>query len=191
MSFLIFLSFRLLCFSFSFSSKKLLCIFGCCFKSFYFCTRFARETRLEVWHSDAFWALVMPLKKTFQKVWLVSEKVLIFASAFLEKGSLAWMPRQFFDILINNTSSTIILNRQYSCRLLYRGRFRYFFLRLRVDKSYGILNRAMIIFQVFRFFWFDLNVRILLQWRVWSWLRMNASYRLNTCKSRGSMGLAC
>ena len=25
-----------------------------------------------------------------------------------------------------------------------------------------------------------------LQWRVWSWLRMNASYRLNTCKSRGS-----
>ena len=30
-----------------------------------------------------------------------------------------------------------------------------------------------------------------LQWRVWSWLRMNASYRLNTCKSRGSMVLAC
>ena len=30
-----------------------------------------------------------------------------------------------------------------------------------------------------------------LQWRVWSWLRMNASYRLNTCKSRGSMGVAC
>ncbi len=27
----------------------------------------------------------------------------------------------------------------------------------------------------------------ILQWRVWSWLRMNASYRLNTCKSRGSM----
>ena len=31
----------------------------------------------------------------------------------------------------------------------------------------------------------------ILQWRVWSWLRMNASYRLNTCKSRGSMGIAC
>ena len=30
-----------------------------------------------------------------------------------------------------------------------------------------------------------------LQWRVWSWLRMNASYRLNTCKSWGSMNLAC
>ena len=27
-----------------------------------------------------------------------------------------------------------------------------------------------------------------LQWRVWSWLRMNASGRLNTCKSRGSTG---
>ena len=29
--------------------------------------------------------------------------------------------------------------------------------------------------------------RNFLQWRVWSWLRMNASYRLNTCKSRGSI----
>ena len=29
-----------------------------------------------------------------------------------------------------------------------------------------------------------------LQWRVWSWLRMNASYRLNTCKSRGN-GIMC
>ena len=27
----------------------------------------------------------------------------------------------------------------------------------------------------------------IIQWRVWSWLRMNASGRLNTCKSRGSM----
>ena len=30
-----------------------------------------------------------------------------------------------------------------------------------------------------------------LQWRVWSWLRMNASGRLNTCKSRGSGDCAC
>ena len=29
-----------------------------------------------------------------------------------------------------------------------------------------------------------------LQWRVWSWLRMNASGRLNTCKSRGSIRVA-
>ena len=28
----------------------------------------------------------------------------------------------------------------------------------------------------------------ILLWRVWSWLRMNASYRLNTCKSRGIGG---
>ena len=33
--------------------------------------------------------------------------------------------------------------------------------------------------------------RYFLQWRVWSWLRMNASYRLNTCKSRGSRTIAC
>ena len=30
----------------------------------------------------------------------------------------------------------------------------------------------------------------ILQWRVWSWLRMNAGYRLNTCKSRGN-GIEC
>ena len=34
-------------------------------------------------------------------------------------------------------------------------------------------------------------IKDILQWRVWSWLRMNASYRLNTCKSRGSMTIAC
>ena len=31
----------------------------------------------------------------------------------------------------------------------------------------------------------------ILQWRVWSWLRRNASYRLNTCKSRGNDERAC
>ena len=35
------------------------------------------------------------------------------------------------------------------------------------------------------------NEKDILQWRVWSWLRMNASYRLNTCKSRGSIIEAC
>ena len=35
------------------------------------------------------------------------------------------------------------------------------------------------------------NLEDFLQWRVWSWLRMNASYRLNTCKSRGSTEEAC
>ena len=34
-------------------------------------------------------------------------------------------------------------------------------------------------------------IKTFLQWRVWSWLRMNASYRLNTCKSRGSITVAC
>ena len=35
------------------------------------------------------------------------------------------------------------------------------------------------------------NKKIYIQRRVWSWLRMNASDRPNTCKSRGSMKLAC
>ena len=32
----------------------------------------------------------------------------------------------------------------------------------------------------------NVSIKHHLQWRVWSWLRMNASGRLNTCKSRGS-----
>ena len=35
------------------------------------------------------------------------------------------------------------------------------------------------------------NKTLDIQWRVWSWLRMNASYRPNTCKSRGSGKEAC
>ena len=42
----------------------------------------------------------------------------------------------------------------------------------------------------FPFLWGFGGLTILLQWRVWSWLRMNASYRLNTCKSRGSGAVA-
>ena len=37
---------------------------------------------------------------------------------------------------------------------------------------------------------YGVKAKDILQWRVWSWLRMNASYRLNTCKSRGSMDSA-
>ena len=40
-------------------------------------------------------------------------------------------------------------------------------------------------------FFFQSFKDINLGWRVWSWLRMNASYRLNTCKSRGNMKEAC
>ena len=38
--------------------------------------------------------------------------------------------------------------------------------------------------------WLHFPYMFFLQWRVWSWLRMNASYRLNTCKSRGN-GIMC
>ena len=44
-------------------------------------------------------------KKTSKKVWMLSEKVLIFASAFVKKA-VRRRPHQFFEILINNTSST-------------------------------------------------------------------------------------
>ena len=55
-------------------------------------------------------------------------------------------------------------------------------LRTSVNQSV-VLNRANADRQ--------LSQKIFLQWRVWSWLRMNASYRPNTCKSRGSMIEAC
>ena len=51
--------------------------------------------------------------------------------------------------------------------------------------------------EVFGLTWYSLSLityhlspKHILQWRVWSWLRMNASYRLNTCKSRGN-GIEC
>jgi hypothetical protein len=40
-------------------------------------------------------------------------------------------------------------------------------------------------------YWINyVSIKQHLQWRVWSWLRMNASGRLNTCKSWGSRGVA-
>ena len=69
-------------------------------------------------------------------------------------------------------------NRQCSF-LIYKEREE---LRTSVNQSV-VLNRANADRQ--------LSQKIFLQWRVWSWLRMNASYRPNTCKSRGSMIEAC
>ena len=42
-----------------------------------------------------------------------------------------------------------------------------------------------------KFDYSELSYKFLLQRRVWSWLRMNASDRPNTCKSRGNAGEAC
>ena len=44
-------------------------------------------------------------KKTSKKVWMLSEKVLIFAYAIVKKA-VRRRPHKFFEILINNTSST-------------------------------------------------------------------------------------
>ena len=70
-------------------------------------------------------------------------------------------------------------NRQCSFLYIYKERAK---LRTSVNQSV-VLNRANADRQ--------LSQKIFLQWRVWSWLRMNASYRPNTCKSRGSMIEAC
>ena len=66
---------------------------------------------------------------------------------------------------------------------------------LRIERRKGAQTwlRTVVLGQITEslFFLKGFQRYIFLQWRVWSWLRMNASYRLNTCKSRGSMELAC
>ena len=80
-------------------------------------------------------------KKTSKKVWMLSEKVLIFASAFVKKA-VRRRPHQFFEILINNTSSTrkdrTVNTICYICSYIC-DRYRY---QNEVNKLYGILNRA-------------------------------------------------
>ena len=81
-------------------------------------------------------------KKTSKRVWMLSEKVLIFASAFVKKA-VRRRPHQFFEILINNTSSTrkdrTVNTICYICSYIC-NRNRY---QNEVNKLYGILNRAI------------------------------------------------
>ena len=50
-----------------------------------------------------------------------------------------------------------------------------------------IYREALISFEIRKVSGQAKRYKKIIQWRVWSWLRMNASGRLNTCKSRGSM----
>ena len=106
------------------------------------------------------------MKQTFRKkssgiIWKFKIKVLIFAATFAKRKRQKSSLRD----LHNSTSSTSI------GKLIFR-----------IDTVKEVWLWTTIT---------DSGARIIKQFkqrRVWSWLRMNASDRLNTCKSRGSGG---
>ena len=107
------------------------------------------------------------MKQTFRKksseiIWKFKIKVLIFAAAFAKRKRQKSSLRD----LHNSTSSTSI--RKINFPDWYRQR------SMTLDYDNGFRSE-------------DIKKQFE-QRRVWSWLRMNASDRLNTCKSRGSTG---
>ena len=106
------------------------------------------------------------MKQTFRKksseiIWRFKIKVLIFASTFAKRKRQKSSLRD----LHNSTSSTSI--RKINFPDWYRQR------SMTLDYNNGFRSE---------------DIKQFKQRRVWSWLRMNASDRLNTCKSRGSTG---
>ena len=102
------------------------------------------------------------LEKSSEIIWKFKRKTLIFASTFAKRKRQKSSLRD----LHNSTSSTSI--RKINFPDWYRQR------SMTLDYNNGF--RSEDIRKQFK------------QRRVWSWLRMNASDRLNTCKSRGSGG---
>ena len=101
------------------------------------------------------------LEKSSEIIWRFKIKVLIFASTFAKRKRQKSSLRD----LHNSTSSTSI--RQINFPDWYRQR------SMTLDYNNGFRSE---------------DIKQFKQRRVWSWLRMNASDRLNTCKSRGSTG---
>ena len=101
------------------------------------------------------------LEKSSEIIWKFKRKTLIFASTFAKRKRQKSSLRD----LHNSTSSTSIGEEIF-----------------RIDTVKEVWLWTTIT---------DSGARIIKQFkqrRVWSWLRMNASDRLNTCKSRGSGG---
>ena len=106
------------------------------------------------------------MKQTFRKksseiIWRFKIKVFIFAATFAKRKRQKSSLRD----LHNSTSSTSI--RKINFPDWYRQR------SMTLDYNNGFRSE---------------DIKQFKQRRVWSWLRMNASDRLNTCKSRGSGG---
>ena len=101
------------------------------------------------------------LEKSSEIIWNFKRKTLIFASTFAKRKRQKSSLRD----LHNSTSSTSI--RKINFPDWYRQR------SMTLDYNNGFRSE---------------DIKQFKQRRVWSWLRMNASDRLNTCKSRGSGG---
>ena len=101
-------------------------------------------------------------KKSSGIIWKFKIKVLIFAATFAKRKRQKSSLRD----LHNSTSSTSIGEEIFRIDTVNRS--------MTLDYNNGFRSEDMI--KQFK------------QRRVWSWLRMNASDRLNTCKSRGSGG---
>ena len=91
------------------------------------------------------------------------------------------------EVMGNGTVSDCFLGPLLSC-------FQFVFFTIKSGRF--VLNRLFRVWAWSRdssavFSFCFLPFKLTLQWRVWSWLRMNAGYRLNTCKSRGNDGEAC
>ena len=112
----------------------------------------------------------------FWEIFLLSDMESVLWETERQKSStgVAWVD------LGDNTSEATVAGRK-ACWYFFRGGFDFnLILGWHSEKQTdsGIPSDTYII-------------KTFLQWRVWSWLRMNASYRLNTCKSRGSITVAC
>ena len=130
-----------------------------------------------------FWFPVYSGEKSSENIWMISDKVLIFAAAFLSCRVRDIRKRKLIEMLMNE--GKVVQDKQSVC-CCFRwqpdarkpSRFRKGITSaIRPDTDRDPWALLMV--------W-----RYILQWRVWSWLRMNASYRLNTCKSRGIGGVA-
>ena len=109
------------------------------------------------------------LYKTGAEIWSLKN----FSENFEEK---------FGDLKIMRTFAAPFKKRATTSslkRLIYCTRSKY--------RENTIYREALISLRNYKCQWQAKNYIIIIQWRVWSWLRMNASGRLNTCKSRGSM----
>ena len=106
------------------------------------------------------------MKQTFRKksseiIWKFKIKVLIFAATFAKRKRQKSSLRD----LHNSTSSTSIGEEILRINTVKRS--------MTLDYNNGFRSE---------------DIKQFKQRRVWSWLRMNASDRLNTCKSGGSTG---
>ena len=131
--------------------------------------------------------------KKFVNYFASSRKCRTFALAFGKKSGRQAKRRDLWHTANSNKAASLfplkglgmsskIRQFRYTMDSIERkclGRDRQFIYSVLVSTPYYIIYRVL---------WIE---DIDLGWRVWSWLRMNASYRLNTCKSRGSIEVAC